>query len=52
MADTRPTKLGLFYKIYLCFLAIFYPKQLIEEEEKDNEQLFCYLTYSKNKFNI
>ena len=35
MADTRPTKLSFFYKIYLCFLAIFWPKQLIEEEKKD-----------------
>lgn len=37
MADTRPTKLRLLYKIYLCFLAIFNPKNLIEEEKKDND---------------
>jgi len=38
MADTRPTKLHSFYKVYLCLLAIFWPKRLIEEETKDNEK--------------
>lgn len=37
MADTRPTKLRFFYIMYLCLLAVIYPKQLIEEEKKDNE---------------
>jgi len=38
MADTRPTKLNIFYKVYLCFLVIFYPKQLSKEEKKDEER--------------
>lgn len=37
MADTRPTKLKFFYKVYLCLLAVFNPKRLIEEEKKDND---------------
>jgi hypothetical protein len=37
MADTRPTKLRFFYKIYICFLGIFNPKKLIDEEKKDTE---------------
>jgi len=37
MADTKPSKLNIFYKVYLCFIAIFCPKKLVEEERKDNE---------------
>lgn len=37
MADTRPTKLKFFYKVFLCFLAVFNPKRLIEEEKKDSD---------------
>jgi hypothetical protein len=35
MADTRPTKLRLFYKMYLCLLVIVNPRRFIEEEKKD-----------------
>ena len=37
MADTKPTKLNLVYIVYLCLLAVFCPKKLIEEEDKDNK---------------
>jgi len=36
MSDTRPSKLRLRYIIYICFLAIFRPSKLIEEENRDN----------------
>ncbi len=37
MADTRPTKQHFFSIVYLCLLAIFCPKRLIDQENKDNE---------------
>ena len=39
MANKRPTKLGFVKIIYLCFLALFKPKQFIEEEKNDNALL-------------
>lgn len=38
MADTRPTKLNLLFKCYLCFLAIFAPARFIIEEKRDDEK--------------
>jgi len=36
MADTRPTKINILKIIYLCSLAVFYPKKFIKEEQGDN----------------
>lgn len=38
MADTRLTKIGFLRAIYLCFLALLYPKMLVDEEAKDNDE--------------
>ncbi len=38
MADTRPTKVSLSRVFHLCFLAIFIPQKLIEEEKIDSQK--------------
>lgn len=32
----KPTKVNFFFAVYLCLLAIFWPKKLVEKEKEDN----------------
>ncbi|MDD3374432.1 MAG: hypothetical protein PHY73_01745 [Candidatus Omnitrophica bacterium] len=32
----KPTKVNFFFAMYLCLLAIFWPKKLVEKEKEDN----------------
>lgn len=54
VADTRPTKINLVKIIYLCCLAVFYPKQFIKEEQKDNDirKNFPAIEEGENKHDI
>lgn len=32
----KPTKVNFFFAVYLCLLAICWPKKLVEKEKEDN----------------